>query len=89
MSHVEDLRTFNEKWLGMHLGGRFPEGIVAQLPAVENASADIHDLVLRMVSCFVQPAVSVEKFEQLTLDEVRQNGVKYPVPPSPRHPLAC
>lgn len=79
MSHVEDLRTFNEKWLGMHLGGRFPEGVVAQLPAVENASADIHDLVLRMVSCFVQPSVSIEKFEQWALDGGRQNGVEYPV----------
>lgn len=76
MSHVEELRAFNQKWLGMHLGGRFPEGVVAHLPAGENACADIHDLVLRMVSCFVQPAVSVDKFEQLASGWARQTGVK-------------
>jgi len=83
MSHVEDLRTFNEKWLEVHLSGGSTGSVVSHLPLFENVREDIHDLVIKMVSCFVQPIVSIEKFAQLALDDGARDEVKYPVPRTP------
>lgn len=65
MLPVEDVVQFNAKWVGVHFGGRFPEGVVTRVPGIPSATHDVEGLVLKLVGCFVQPVAPIDLFSQL------------------------